>query len=76
MIIICCTIITLLLITESNGAKLTNYSDQFINYMGMYRFPIILNTNYMKFFLGVGNATKVNAQIQSSSNNFLNNFNN
>lgn len=43
--------------------------------MGMYRFPIILTTNYMKYFLGIGNATKVNAQIQSSSNNFLNNFN-
>ncbi len=43
--------------------------------MNMYRFPVILTTNYMKSFLNVGNATKVAAQIQSSSNNFLNGFN-
>lgn len=41
----------------------------------MYRFPVILTINYMKYFLNVGNATRVNAQIQASSNNFLNNFN-
>lgn len=75
MFIICTTIVILLIITESNGIKMTKYSNQFINYMGMYRFPVILTTNYMKFFLGVGNATKVNAQIQSSSTDFLNNFN-
>jgi hypothetical protein len=69
------TIIVLLIITESNGTKLTKYSNQFINYMNMYRFPIILATNYMKSFLNVGNPTKVAAQIQSSSTNFFNGFN-
>jgi hypothetical protein len=37
----------------------------------MYRFPVVLATNYMKNFLNVGNQTKIVAQIQTATTSFL-----
>jgi hypothetical protein len=65
------TIIILLNICYQKNLNLTNYSNQFINYMGMYRLPIVLATNYMKSFLNVGNSTKVKNQIATATANFL-----
>ena len=39
--------------------------------MNMYRFPVIIATNYMKSFLSVGNVAQVNRQIKTASTNFL-----
>jgi hypothetical protein len=70
LFIIVSSIIILLIITSKNATSLTSYSNQFINYMNMYRFPVIA-TNYMKSFLSVGNVAQVNRQIKTASTNFL-----
>lgn len=64
-------VVTVVGMTSANTSALISYSNQFINYMAMYRFPIILATNLIKNFMGVGNQTKVIAQINSSSLSFL-----
>jgi|688.fasta_scaffold759937_1 hypothetical protein len=71
LFIIVSSIIILLIITSKNATSLTSYSNQFINYMNMYRFPAIIATNYMKSFLSVGNVAQVNRQIKTASTNFL-----
>ena len=40
-----------------------NYSEQFIGFMRIYRFPMILNINYMRSYLNIGNQVKVNKTI-------------
>jgi len=37
----------------------------------MYRFPMVLATNYMKSFLNVGNQTKINSQIATATSSML-----
>lgn len=58
-------------ITQSDSAYLNSYSNQFNIFMTMYRFPVVLGTNYMKNFLKIGNITKVNAQIKAVTNSML-----
>jgi hypothetical protein len=65
--------IVLAAITNIDSSHLTSYSNQFIMFMNIYKFPIVLGTNYMKNFLGIGNITKINAQIQTATTNMLQN---
>jgi len=57
--------------TSSDGNNLNNYGKQFINFMNIYRFPIVLGTNYLKSILAVGNQTKVNSMINSATTNMI-----
>ncbi len=60
------------ILTQDTNTNLISFSSQYINYMAVYRFPVILSTNYMKSILKVGNQTKVTQQIQAVTNNFIN----
>lgn len=67
-------VVAILVLADINNIQsqtLNNYSNQFITFMNIYRFPILLNTNYMKQFLKIGNITKVNAMIASATTQFL-----
>ena len=61
------SIVVLLLIHQSDTSNLISYGSQFIAFMNMYRFPVVLGTNYMKSFLNVGNAKTVASQIASAT---------
>lgn len=63
------SILALSQITEADSNNLMDYGNQYINFMNMYRFPIILVTNYMKSFLNIGNQTKVASQIAAVTKN-------
>lgn len=41
----------------------------------MYRYPVVLNTNYMKNFLNIGNATNTNIAIQVATDKMLSSLN-
>ena len=60
------------IITQDTNTNLISFSSQYINYMAVYRFPVILSTNYLKSILKVGNQTKVTQQIQAATTNFIN----
>jgi hypothetical protein len=64
-------IISFSVIVRSDSAYLNSYCNQFFTFMSMYRFPVILGTNYLKKFLNIGNMTKVDAQIQTATNGML-----
>ena len=46
-------------LVNSNYSRLMDYSEQFISFMHLYRFPMILNINYMRSFLNIGDQAKV-----------------
>lgn len=71
LFLITCSILILVLISNNNSNSLNQYSNQFINYMSMYRFPVVLATNIMKNFMNVGNQTKIAAQIKTATNGFI-----
>lgn len=50
-------------VVNNNYSDLMNYSEQFIGFMRIYRFPMILNINYMRSYLNIGNQAKVNKTI-------------
>ena len=54
-------------VTKSDTSKISNYSSQFNNYMTLYRLPVLIGTNYMKYFLKVGNQAKSMAQIKAAA---------
>lgn len=70
ILLIISSIVILVTVSDDNGHSLNDYSSQFINYMNMYRFPVVLATNVMKNFLKVGNQTKIAAQIKAATNGF------
>lgn len=71
LFLIISSILILVMISNNNSHSLNDYSNQFINYMSMYRFPVVLATNIIKNFLKVGNQTKIAAQIRTATNGFI-----
>ena len=65
------SLISLFVIVQSDCKTTADYSKQYINYMHLYRLPMFIGTNYMKYFLKMGNQAKSLAQVQSSSKQFL-----
>ena len=39
--------------------------------MTLYRLPVLIGTNYMKYFLKVGNQAKSMAQIKAAASQYL-----
>ena len=58
-------------VTKFDTRKIAKYSSQFNNYMTLYRLPILIGTNYMKYFLKVGNQAKSMAQIKAAASQYL-----
>ena len=56
---------------STNSSHLITHSNQFINLMYIYRLPIILNINYLKSSLKMGNETKANRTIAAGTNTML-----
>ena len=70
-VIILTSLVCLFIIVQSDCKITANYSKQYINYMHLYRYPMFIGTNYMKYFLKMGNQAKSLAQVQSSSIQYL-----
>lgn len=60
-------------IVRSDSENMNSYCNQFVTFMSMYRFPMVIATNYLKKYLSIGNITKANAQIQTATNGMLTN---
>jgi len=54
-LIIVGSIIMLIILTRGDAVSVISYSNQYINFMNMYRYPVSLGVNYMKLFLSIGN---------------------
>lgn len=64
-------IIILLLVSFRDTNNLKSKVTQFLNFLNIYRYPMGLSKNYMKYFLELGNQTKVANQIKSHTNEVL-----
>lgn len=61
------TIFGLFLLTSAEANSAVDYSDQYINFMRAYSIPIDLGINYFGNIMGIGNATRVSADVASLS---------
>lgn len=69
--IILVSLVSLFIIVQSDCRITADYSEQYINYMHLYRYPMFIGTNYMKYFLKMGNQAKSLAQVQTVSQQYL-----
>ena len=69
--IILISLVILFIIVQSDCKMTADYSKQYINYMHLYRHPMFIGTNYMKYFLKMGNQAKSLAQVKLSSPQYL-----
>lgn len=51
---------------------MSEYADQFVNFMTLFRFPLAFNINYMKRVSEIGNATHLDKRILFFKENFIN----
>lgn len=65
-------VLILSFVTKNDSDSVINYSNQYIGFMNMYRFPMNLGMNYMKYFLDVGNKSKLANQIIGSTKQMQN----
>ena len=70
-VIILISLVILFIIVQSDCKITANYSKQYINYMHLYRHPMFIGTNYMKYFLKMGPQAKSLAQVRLSSPQYL-----
>lgn len=57
---------------NQNGDNLVDQGNQFVNYMLIYRYPIVLNLNYMRTILKLGNQTAAANNIAKNTQEFIN----
>ena len=57
------SIITLSLIDYTNSVFLNEYSEEYINFMQLYRYPIVLGNDYYSRLLNIGNQTNIMKKI-------------
>jgi len=56
--------------TNNELISTTQYSSNYLNCMTAYRLPILLDINYMKTIINMGNQTTIKAQIKSQTAQF------
>ncbi len=71
LLIVLISMVSIYGVTKADTSNIAKYSSQFNNYMTLYRLPVLIGTNYMKYFLKVGNQAKSMAQIKTAASQYL-----
>lgn len=61
------SIMTLSLIDYSSSVFLNEYSEEYINFMQLYRYPVILGNDYYSKLLNIGDQTNIMKKIRTKT---------
>ena len=64
-------LLSLLFTVKADAQNLNSYSYQYLSFLNLYRYPMALVKNYLKYFLNLGTQSKTISQIQSATSQYI-----
>lgn len=63
--------LSLLFTVKSDSSNLNSYSYQYLSFLNLYRYPMALIKNYLKYYLNLGTQSKTVTQIQTATVQYI-----
>jgi len=64
-------LLSFLFTVNTDAQHLNSYSYQYLSFLNLYRYPMSLVKNYLKYYLNLGTQSKVVSQIQSATSQYI-----